>query len=185
PTYLSFSVSIPELVMGFPVCYCELLLPKLLLDTLSIFTVLRRLISALLRLAGLSGFLDPEAAHDHDGPASREAAPEPSPSVSAVLMREILPVVKFSDLVDPPESCAVCLYDFDGADEIRRLANCSHVFHRSCLDRWMGYDQMTCPLCRTTLVPDDVIGAINERLWGASFVPEFHGFEEYAHITGL
>ncbi|XP_030530330.1 brassinosteroid-responsive RING protein 1 [Rhodamnia argentea] len=170
--------------MGFPVCYSELLLPKLLLDTLSIFTALRRLISALLRLAGLSGFLDPEA-RDHPA-SSRAAAPEPPPpSVSAVLMREILPVVRFSDLVDPPESCAVCLYDFDGADEIRRLANCSHVFHRSCLDRWMGYDQMTCPLCRTTLVPDDAVGAINERLWAASFVPEFHGFEEYAHITGL
>ncbi|KAL3743018.1 E3 ubiquitin-protein ligase RHA1B [Eucalyptus grandis] len=168
--------------MGFPVCYSELLLPKLLLDTLSIFTVLRRLISALLGLAGLSGFLDPDP--HHLDPVSRPP-PEPAPSVSAALMREILPVVRFADLADPPESCAVCLYDFDGEDETRRLANCSHVFHRGCLDRWMGYDQMTCPLCRTTLVPDDVVGAINERLWAASFVPEFHGFEEYAHVTGL
>ncbi|KAI6702090.1 hypothetical protein NL676_011226 [Syzygium grande] len=182
--------------MGFPVCYSELLLPKLLLDTLSIFTALRRLIAALLRLAGLPGFLDPEGSHDPASrppssyaPSSASAAAayagEPAPSVSAALMREFLPVVRFADLVDPPESCAVCLYDFDGGDETRRLANCSHVFHRSCLDRWMGYDQMTCPLCRTTLVPDDVVGAINERLWAASFVPEFHGFEEYAHITGL
>ena len=42
-------------------------------------------------------------------------------SISALLIRESLPVVKFSELVDPPESCAVCLYEFEGEDEIRRL----------------------------------------------------------------
>ncbi|KAM1117301.1 hypothetical protein ACFX13_007846 [Malus domestica] len=51
-------------------------------------------------------------------------------SVFAVLIWEILPLVKFSDLMDPPESCIVCLYKFEGEDEIRRLTNCRHVFHK-------------------------------------------------------
>ncbi|KAH8516851.1 hypothetical protein H0E87_004986 [Populus deltoides] len=48
------------------------------------------------------------------------------PPLSAALIREILPVIKFEDLVtgdggccDLPESCAVCLYEFEGEDEIR------------------------------------------------------------------
>ncbi|KAI3467169.1 hypothetical protein Pfo_023832 [Paulownia fortunei] len=35
------------------------------------------------------------------------------------------------------EECAVCL--------------CDHLFHRACLDRWLGYGHMTCPLCRNNL----------------------------------
>ncbi|KAM1343574.1 hypothetical protein ACFX2F_007762 [Malus domestica] len=52
-------------------------------------------------------------------------------SVFAVLIWEILPLAKFSDLMDPPESCIVCLYEFEGEDKIRRLTNCRYVFHKS------------------------------------------------------
>ncbi|KAG6403830.1 hypothetical protein SASPL_136063 [Salvia splendens] len=53
---------------------------------------------------------------------------------SAVLIRELLPVVKFTDLekdLDEPERCTVCLCEFGGEDEIRRLRNCQHIFHPS------------------------------------------------------
>ncbi|KAK8710625.1 hypothetical protein V6N13_145939 [Hibiscus sabdariffa] len=92
--------------------------------------------------------------------------------------------VKFSELMDPPDSYAVCFYDFEGEDEIRRLTNCRHVFHRSCVDHWMGYDQTTCPLCRTSFVADDLQETINERLWAAaaaSAIPGFFG--EYSQIN--
>ncbi|MCD9639536.1 Homeobox protein B-H1 [Datura stramonium] len=94
-----------------------------------------------------------------------------------LLIREILPVVKFSELVDPPVSCAVCLYEFNGEDKIRRLPNCRHIFHRSCLDRWMDHDQRTCPLCRTPFIPEE----INEKLWLASGISDFYG--DYSPIT--
>ncbi|KAF3448596.1 hypothetical protein FNV43_RR09309 [Rhamnella rubrinervis] len=130
---------------------------------------------------GLQDFVEPDN-------ASWAGADQPTripefQSMSALLIREILPVVKFSELVDPPESCAVCLYEFEGQDEIRRLTNCRHIFHRGCLDRWMGYDQRTCPLCRTPFIPEDMQGAFNERLWAATGIPDFYG--EYSHITGL
>ncbi|CAL5411099.1 unnamed protein product [Camellia sinensis] len=81
----------------------------------------------------------------------------------------------FSDLVDPPESCAVCLYDFDGGDEIRRLTNCCHIFHRSCLDRWMDHDHRTCPLCRTLFIPDNLQDVFTARLWAASGISDYYG----------
>ncbi|KAK9276936.1 hypothetical protein L1049_006474 [Liquidambar formosana] len=168
--------------MGFPVGYTELFLPKLFLQTLSLLGFIRKLISCLFSLLGLGDFLEPDIVWPDD--------PTHVPqfhSVSALLIREILPVVKFSECAvgegDPPESCAVCLYEFEGEDEIRRLTNCRHIFHRSCLDRWMDCDQKTCPLCRTPFIPDDMQEAFNERLWAASGIPEFYG--EYSPITGL
>ncbi|CAN4075923.1 unnamed protein product [Withania somnifera] len=67
-------------------------------------------------------------------------------------------------MVDSPESCAVCLYEFDWEDEIRRLMNCCHVFHRSCVDRWMDHGQNTCPLCRKEFIPEYIMGIFNQKL---------------------
>ncbi|KAB1199156.1 putative E3 ubiquitin-protein ligase RHA2B [Morella rubra] len=48
--------------------------------------------------------------------------------------------------------CSVCLCKIEDGDEIRRL-RCDHLFHRVCLDRWLGYKNPTCPLCRESLAP--------------------------------
>ncbi|KAL1364373.1 hypothetical protein HN51_012578 [Arachis hypogaea] len=148
--------------MGFPVGYTELLFPKPVLQILSVLGYIRRLIFTFFSYTGLPNFLEPD---DTDN-----TMPQFHP-VSELLIGEILPVVKFSELVEPPERCAVCLTDFEQEDEIRRLVNCTHVFHRGCVDRWMGYDQSTCPLCRTPFIPDDFF---NHGLWAASAIPEFH-----------
>ncbi|KAK3222696.1 hypothetical protein Dsin_009721 [Dipteronia sinensis] len=46
--------------------------------------------------------------------------------------------------------CAVCLNRIEEEEEIREL-RCDHLFHRACLDRWVGYKHVTCPLCRVHL----------------------------------
>ncbi|KAK7857145.1 e3 ubiquitin-protein ligase rha2b [Quercus suber] len=48
--------------------------------------------------------------------------------------------------------CAVCLSKIGEGEEIRQL-RCDHLFHRVCLDRWLGYKRLTCPLCRGSLLP--------------------------------
>ncbi|KAL8150417.1 hypothetical protein V2J09_020225 [Rumex salicifolius] len=151
--------------MGFPSGYAEILLPKLLLHLLSLLGLIRALILTVLRLLGLSDFLEPEMTWPDPIHSTRPG------SVSAsALIREMLPVVKFSEVVSgadetPPERCAVCLYDFEGEEEIRRLRNCRHIFHRACLDRWMDHEQSTCPLCRASFVPEEMQRDFNERLW--------------------
>lgn len=48
--------------------------------------------------------------------------------------------------------CAVCLCTIgEGDDDIKGL-RCQHVFHRVCLERWFGYGQLSCPLCRRSWV---------------------------------
>lgn len=79
-----------------------------------------------------------------------------SSGINNIPMDEMLPATKFEEMkrVNPPESCRICQDDFDGGDEVRCLRNCVHVFHKTCIDRWIQDDKMTCPLCRTPIVPD-------------------------------
>lgn len=163
--------------MGFPVGYTDVFFPKLLVHILTILGLMRKLIHALLSILGLGDFLEPEMPLQDRTESGCELR-----SISASLIRELLPVVKFSEVSDSaPESCAVCLYEFEDDDEIRRLTNCRHIFHRSCLDRWMDHDQKTCPLCRTAFIPEDMQDAFNERLWLASGISDFYG--DYSPIT--
>lgn len=53
---------------------------------------------------------------------------------------------------DGVNECVVCLRNFHGGEEIRSLP-CGHVFHKSCVDKWiLDYENMTCPLCRVCLI---------------------------------
>ncbi|KAL4363966.1 hypothetical protein GQ457_04G031250 [Hibiscus cannabinus] len=165
--------------MGFPVGYTEVFLPKLFVHTLWFLGFIRHVIVALFSYLGLSDFIETDVTVWQD---TRTRTRPESPHVSALLIREILPVIKFDELVvvgDPPESCAVCLYEFEGGEEIRWLRNCRHVFHRACLDRWIDHDQKTCPLCRTPFVPEE----FNQRLWAASGVGDSHS--EYISVPGF
>lgn len=52
-----------------------------------------------------------------------------------------------------PASCVICMEDVSQDDIAQRLymvAPCRHVFHASCLRRWMD-TKMECPTCRTPL----------------------------------
>ncbi|EEF50563.1 zinc finger protein, putative [Ricinus communis] len=153
--------------MGFPVGYTEVFLPKLFVHTLSFLGFIRNIILCFFNFLGLSDFLETDNIWP-ENPIRNYT----HPPVSATLIREILPVIKYEDLVagdaELPESCAVCLYEFEREAEIRWLKNCKHIFHRACLDRWMDHDRNTCPLCRTSFVPDEMQEEFNQRLLAAA-----------------
>ncbi|KAI9194467.1 hypothetical protein LWI28_006290 [Acer negundo] len=46
--------------------------------------------------------------------------------------------------------CAVCLNEFLEDEKLRRIPNCSHVFHIDCIDVWLQ-NNANCPLCRTSI----------------------------------
>ncbi|KAL6882589.1 hypothetical protein ACP4OV_011279 [Aristida adscensionis] len=181
--------------MGFPVGYSELVLPKQLLHLLLLLGYIRRFLLWAFHAVGLGDLLDLgddhqplllQADHQHgrgDPPQQlQHRRPEFRP-VPAMVIEEVLPVVRFDELVAAASSpaacvvggdCAVCLSGIGGGDEVRRLSNCRHVFHRGCLDRWMEHDQRTCPLCRAPLIPDEMAGA----LWAAAAgVPDASDFD--------
>jgi hypothetical protein len=44
--------------------------------------------------------------------------------------------------------CSICLEAFQEDESMRELAECQHVFHRSCVDLWL-LRSSDCPLCKT------------------------------------
>lgn len=50
-------------------------------------------------------------------------------------------------------TCSVCLERLEPTDLVRRLGNCAHAFHTGCIDRWIDVGEVTCPLCRSNLLP--------------------------------
>lgn len=73
-------------------------------------------------------------------------------------VKERLPVVEFGSLVERwglgeevQHVCAICMRFLDGGHQVRELGNCSHAFHRACLDSWVDEGRWTCPLCRSKL----------------------------------
>ena len=52
--------------------------------------------------------------------------------------------------------CAICLSDFIRGDPIYILPRCDHIFHQNCMAKWLDQQQSTCPLCRSSLVSEDL-----------------------------
>ncbi|KAK9446492.1 uncharacterized protein V1518DRAFT_423902 [Limtongia smithiae] len=52
------------------------------------------------------------------------------------------------------ERCLVCLSDFELGEECRKLQQCGHLFHRSCIDEWLTTGRNSCPLCRAVGVTE-------------------------------
>ncbi|KAL6006769.1 hypothetical protein ACLOJK_032264 [Asimina triloba] len=97
--------------------------------------------------------------------------PVPHPSSSTTNVRRVLPVLLYKDWeVDGElqDTCAFCLCGFEAEEEIRRLTNCRHIFHRPCLDRWIDHDQITCPLCRTCFVTREMMGEMDSQFWATA-----------------
>ncbi|XP_050204415.1 probable E3 ubiquitin-protein ligase XERICO [Mercurialis annua] len=50
--------------------------------------------------------------------------------------------------------CSVCLTQFEPESEINCLS-CGHLFHKVCLEKWLDYWNVTCPLCRSPVMPSE------------------------------
>ncbi|EOX95579.1 hypothetical protein QUC31_005100 [Theobroma cacao] len=104
---------------------------------------------------------------DHQGYAEADNEERPSPAlvpvpfmshVVSTLIKTKLPVVEFSrsklqGIGEQSVVCAICLACIKGSEETRELANCSHAYHRECVDGWVDQGHGTCPLCRLKLLP--------------------------------
>ncbi|KAK8522732.1 hypothetical protein V6N12_056432 [Hibiscus sabdariffa] len=89
----------------------------------------------------------------------------PFPPVPAIDADQ-LGVVRYNGRIDEDEEviCAVCLCEIADDDEMREL-RCDHLFHKVCLDRWLGYSySSTCPVCRALLTPAKLVAAGAEVL---------------------
>ncbi|KAF1001564.1 hypothetical protein AG4045_002720 [Apium graveolens] len=69
--------------------------------------------------------------------------------------RSRIPAVNYDSLCSHKQlehECSVCLTEFKPEAVINHLS-CGHVFHKSCLDKWLKYRNVTCPNCRKHMIP--------------------------------
>ncbi|XP_011005646.1 PREDICTED: probable E3 ubiquitin-protein ligase XERICO [Populus euphratica] len=68
------------------------------------------------------------------------------------------PTLHYSEKISRAQyrECAVCLSEFTEGERVRKL-KCDHTFHQECLDKWLQQSMATCPLCRTTVLPDQIV----------------------------
>lgn len=72
-------------------------------------------------------------------------------------IKKQLPVTEYKLLDDKEDQCAVCLNAMEAKQLTRELRNCSHVFHKQCLDAWIDNSNVTCPLCRADLLYENEV----------------------------
>ena len=48
--------------------------------------------------------------------------------------------------------CSICLNDYEDSEIVRVIPDCSHMFHKDCIDEWLRLHP-TCPICRTSPLP--------------------------------
>ncbi|KAK8934611.1 RING-H2 finger protein ATL43 [Platanthera zijinensis] len=146
--------------MGGPFAAYSFSLPKPILHLLLILNCTSRAASLLLVFLSLrpppppppSRARRPLFSHAADTISSPASSPPP-PTPSS--MKSQLPVIELQRLAgdSPATACVVCLASLAATDEVRELGNCRHAFHVACIDRWIDADGITCPLCRSPLLP--------------------------------
>ncbi|WVZ86847.1 hypothetical protein U9M48_033569 [Paspalum notatum var. saurae] len=157
--------------MTFPlVCYCHAV-PR---PVAALFKLIHAAALALVLLLCFLGLYEfPYSPEDHapliNGLPRRPRGDAPPPED----VKQRLPPVEFLELeetVAPSSSgeptCRVCLERLEATDEVRRLGNCAHAFHTRCIDRWIDLGEVTCPLCRSHLLPRRRTGLLGIARFG-------------------
>jgi len=62
-------------------------------------------------------------------------------------------VSRFDSLETNIDTCSICQQSLNNIDIVRKLNNCTHIFHLSCIDTWLS-ERNTCPSCRHSLLND-------------------------------
>ncbi|KAK1392153.1 RING-type domain-containing protein [Heracleum sosnowskyi] len=91
----------------------------------------------------------PNESYEFDWSAS--LIPRPL-SYTIETIKKQLPVTWYKLSDEREGQCAVCLNAMEAKELTRDLHNCSHVFHKQCLDAWIDNNNVTCPLCRADLL---------------------------------
>lgn len=131
----------------------EGVLGVILVNTVLSISVVKGLVRSILQVVGIH-FPDSEPQPFWTDPSQDMARPVENSSPCHVLeFRNRNPSVKFNTLHHCKQSehdCSVCLTQFEPDSDINKLS-CGHFFHKVCLEKWLGYWNVTCPLCRMPL----------------------------------
>lgn len=145
--------------MGFPVSQAEYLLPKFLVRMADFISQILRLIAWFFSSVGLSDLLLNSTSTTATFQTTFSSSTSPNSKSRQAFLLNAIPAEKYEDShvdgVTNGGTCAVCIQEFAAREDVRKLSNCRHVFHKCCIDPWVELGRTTCPLCRTPFVLED------------------------------
>jgi hypothetical protein len=79
----------------------------------------------------------------------------PKCEITEEMLEEVAPLVSKGNgnmrHVNDTYCCSVCLEDF-GEEQMHRKLPCNHAFHAHCIDNWLLYKSLSCPMCRESVL---------------------------------
>ena len=61
------------------------------------------------------------------------------------------------------DNCSICLEEFKNKNKIRKLNDCHHIFHQSCIDIWFK-NKFQCPTCKNNLFENKIKSFVQFQL---------------------
>ncbi|CEP09995.1 hypothetical protein [Parasitella parasitica] len=71
----------------------------------------------------------------------------------SVVSKLTVKIFKLDEKEQEPDSCAICLEDYQSGNELRLLP-CNHQFHTLCVDAWLTTQKKLCPICKRDITAD-------------------------------
>ena len=68
----------------------------------------------------------------------------PPPLPDPILLPE-----KYSSIAEP-DTCTICIEDFEEGEQVIKLTPCTHMFHQKCINPWLEKSN-ECPNCKTEI----------------------------------
>lgn len=126
----------------------------IMVNTVFSISIFKGIVRAILHVIGIKLNAIPTSSDSHSHSEPLIEFRRESTETYMEEFRSRTPAIRFDKLCSEHEHdcCTVCLTRFHPDTEINTLT-CGHLFHKLCLEKWLHYWNITCPLCRTPLIP--------------------------------
>ena len=127
----------------------------ILVNTAKYISMMKEMVRSVLKTIGIDIVLWEEY-NTTDIPSDLLECYESSSEASIEEFRSRIPAMRYDSLFSKQleHDCSVCLTNFRPKAVINHLS-CGHVFHQVCVEKWLKYRKLTCPNCRTNMIPQD------------------------------
>ncbi|KAF9607795.1 hypothetical protein IFM89_001516 [Coptis chinensis] len=133
----------------------------ILVNTAISISIFKGIVRSILHIVGIH--LSSQSESEEHSSESCELILPPSDSF-AEEFRNRVPAIRFCSVFNCNsfnQECLVCLTCFEPDSMINHLC-CGHVFHKVCLEKWLDYWNITCPLCRSPLMPEEEVPSVSD-----------------------
>lgn len=127
----------------------------ILVNTAKCIAMMKETVRFVLKTIGID-IVSWEEYNTTDSPSYSLECYESSSEASIEEFRSRIPAMRYDSLCSKQleHDCSVCLTNFRPKAVINHLS-CGHVFHQVCVEKWLKYRKVTCPNCRTNMIPQD------------------------------